>query len=537
MGEIYMKELERFESMDFIEQVTLLGAIAQSKNHEALPEIARLMEKISRNEAIGLVIRDTLKDLLSGSIEATVSCISSGNREVKTLAIEVAGQKKFEAAAAVLLEEARRALASREYVILFVAITALSRLGTTGAFDLFRECIGNEDYLVASQCIEILGNLKDSASLGPLCSMIEASDTEKAGGECDLPTANAIMALGKIGGKESVSFLVSKLHHQSPAARRLIHEELASLGSESVGPLAAVFQDDNADNMIFAANILGLIGSKEAGDVLVKVLDKGLAKHPNIRFAIYEALGRIPGMTSLVCLADGLGENDQMVLMAVISSLDVHLNPWIRDRIAESIRKDNEHSKTLVKAIVASRSLNIFEALYALDEAIGTQLADTVSQSGDGELTRQFCEKLRAMGTDKAQATAQTLEKGIAEADGPQLLAVDDSKAMLNFYRSIASSMGLNICTAMNGKEGLAVLSGGEGFRLVITDMNMPVMDGIEFTRQIREDPGYAGMPILMITTESERSQQSIAKEAGVTDFLQKPFSVEKLQEIIKTYL
>jgi CheY-like chemotaxis protein/HEAT repeat protein len=532
-----MKDLERFESMDFIEQVTLLGSISQGGNAEAVPGIVSLMEKISRNEAIGLVLRDTLKELLSRNEERTAACIFSENQEVKAIAIDVSGQKRFASVAGALLEEAGRALEKKEYGILFVVITALSRIQPPEAFDLFRKCISSEDSLISSQCIEVLGDLKDIASLDTLCSLIAASDTEEAGGECSLPTANAITALGRIGGKEAVSFLVTRLHHNSPAARRFIHEVLAGLGAESVKPLAAVFSQEDVDNRIFAANILGVIGSRDAGDALVRALDKGLAQYPNIRFAVYESLGRIPGMTSLVCLTDGLGESDQMVLMAVISSLDVHLNPWISDKIAEIIRKGDDRSKTLIKAIAASRSLNIFESLYTLDDGIGSAIVDAVGESGDGELVEQFCQKLREMGTDKAKGAAQGLEKKIGKTEGPQVLAVDDSKAMLNFYRSIASSLGLNICTAGNGKEGLDVLSGPESFKLILTDMNMPVMDGIEFTRQIREDPGYACIPIIMITTESEKSQQVIAREAGVTDFLQKPFSVERLQEVMKSYL
>jgi CheY-like chemotaxis protein len=108
---------------------------------------------------------------------------------------------------------------------------------------------------------------------------------------------------------------------------------------------------------------------------------------------------------------------------------------------------------------------------------------------------------------------------------------------MLNYYQSITASMGLTIATAENGRQGLDVLAAGEPFCLVITDMNMPVMDGIEFTRQVRDFPDFEGLPVIMITTESERSQQVIAREAGVTEFLQKPFSMEKLRELIGRYL
>lgn len=86
-----------------------------------------------------------------------------------------------------------------------------------------------------------------------------------------------------------------------------------------------------------------------------------------------------------------------------------------------------------------------------------------------------------------------TCEKG--------LLAADDSKAMLSFYRSIAAEIGFRIMTAMNGKEALDLIESGEEFDLIITDMNMPIMDGIEFTKQLRNSIGYEETPVIMVTT------------------------------------
>jgi len=67
--------------------------------------------------------------------------------------------------------------------------------------------------------------------------------------------------------------------------------------------------------------------------------------------------------------------------------------------------------------------------------------------------------------------------------------------------------------------------------------MNMPVMDGIEFTKRTRSYPGFENKPIIMATTESESTQVQLAKQAGVTDFISKPFSQEALSNKIKEHL
>ncbi len=532
-----MTQLKDFESRDFIEQVSLMSSLVQNKDYESIPEIIRLIEKISRHEAVGLVIRDTVKSLFAGSESHTVAFLQSENREIQRICIDVAGQKKFKSAGDVLLGVADKACDKKEYGLLFALISSISQILPPGSLDLFIKFMDHEDPLISSQCIEILGALGDLSSMNRMCEIISEAESNVFGGECDLPAASAIMTLAKLKDKDAVCFLASKVHHRNPAARRLIHQELADLGPAAVEPLAEIFQHGDVDEKILAADILGSIGSKEAGDVLVKALDKGLAQHPNIRFAIYESLGRTPGMTSLVCLVDALEETDAMVLMAVVSSLDTHLNPWIQEKISGIIVAGSGQSMKLVKAVVASRALNIFEGLYTGNETIASLLIEEIGNSGDDELIRLFREKLAEMAVCRARTDARALESVSGKAKDLHILAVDDSKAMLNFYRSIAASMGLKISTAENGKDALDVLSGREKLCLVLTDMNMPVMDGIEFTTNVRCMPGHADIPVLMVTTESESSQEDLAQKAGVSGFLHKPFSAEKLQEIIRQHL
>jgi CheY-like chemotaxis protein len=114
---------------------------------------------------------------------------------------------------------------------------------------------------------------------------------------------------------------------------------------------------------------------------------------------------------------------------------------------------------------------------------------------------------------------------------------VDDSRAMVLFYRATLGEAGYGVETAMNGQEAINRLKAGECFDLILSDMNMPVMDGIEFTRLARELPFIGDVPILMVTTESDESQSRLARTAGVTDFLQKPMSSEKLVQTVAALL
>lgn len=530
-----MGRLSEFETKDFIEQVGMLGAVVQEKAFDSIPELASLMDKIAKYEAVWLVMRDSLKSLLSGSEEHTVNYLKSGNPEIRKICIEVAGQTRMAAAMEPLL--ALQASGEQDPVLLFDVLNALSLINPEGSADMFRKFLDHEDSVVSSKSIDVLGELNDIPSFDRLCSIIRKAESNIGSGLCDLPTASAIKALGKYRGGEAVEFFIARLHHANPGVRRLIHHELVCKGSDAVDALGRVSLGDDVDSCIFAANILGLMGKKEVTNVLVKALEKGQAVHPNVRYAVYEAIGRTGGMAGLVALVDGLRETDEMVLMAVVSSIDMHLNQWILDKVRGMVREDTDHGRILVKAIIASGALNLFEGLYHADDDLGVRLVKEIRHSGGGEFIGRFHDRLSGMDIPRAKDDAQSLDSLSVKSGGMQILAVDDSRAMLNFYQSVTASLGLNIVTALNGKEALDILEKGESFDLIITDMNMPVMDGIEFTKQVRGNPLLPDMPIIMITTESERSQQDLAMKAGATYFMQKPFSAEKLQEKIKACL
>jgi len=141
------------------------------------------------------------------------------------------------------------------------------------------------------------------------------------------------------------------------------------------------------------------------------------------------------------------------------------------------------------------------------------------------------------MGSERAKSDAERIVNSAVKDTGKKVLAVDDSQTMLLFYRTAASDLGLDLTTTTNGKEALECLKQDKTFDLIITDMNMPIMDGIEFTRTIKEDPALKEIPIIMATTESEKSQARLAQNAGVSSFIKKPFTVQILQNKIKPFL
>jgi two-component system chemotaxis response regulator CheY len=111
---------------------------------------------------------------------------------------------------------------------------------------------------------------------------------------------------------------------------------------------------------------------------------------------------------------------------------------------------------------------------------------------------------------------------------------IDDSESIREVITVGLQSSGYNVIKGINGADGLEQLRQSQGIDLVITDLNMPVMDGISFVKEVRKDANYRFLPIIVLTTESQETKKQEAREAGATAWIIKPFSKEKLVNVIK---
>lgn len=117
------------------------------------------------------------------------------------------------------------------------------------------------------------------------------------------------------------------------------------------------------------------------------------------------------------------------------------------------------------------------------------------------------------------------------------IMLVDDSATILLSISSILSKAGYGVEKASNAEDALRKFSGGVKADLLITDLNMPGMNGIELIREVRKLPPYKFMPILFLTTESQQSRKQEAKEAGASGWIVKPATADELLNTIKLVL
>jgi len=114
----------------------------------------------------------------------------------------------------------------------------------------------------------------------------------------------------------------------------------------------------------------------------------------------------------------------------------------------------------------------------------------------------------------------------------PKALVVDDSRAMRMILTRTLLKLGYEVCEASNGREALEIIeSEKQSINLVLADWNMPELNGLDMVKCLRRDPLLASLVVVMVTTETELGQMAAALEAGVNEYVMKPFTTEILVE------
>jgi len=116
------------------------------------------------------------------------------------------------------------------------------------------------------------------------------------------------------------------------------------------------------------------------------------------------------------------------------------------------------------------------------------------------------------------------------------ILTVDDSVSIRQMVKFTLSKEGYSIIEACDGKDALSKIGAGK-IDMVVTDLNMPNMDGITLIRELRTKPEFRFTPIIMLTTESQDSRKQEGKAAGATGWIVKPFQPDQLINVTKKVL
>ena len=114
------------------------------------------------------------------------------------------------------------------------------------------------------------------------------------------------------------------------------------------------------------------------------------------------------------------------------------------------------------------------------------------------------------------------------------ILVVDDFEGVRNLTKAALEKNGYKVLTAEHGKDALLHCNGIQKIDLIVSDYNMPIMDGLAFVKEVKKITKYQFTPIIMVTTETKEEKKQSAFIEGVTGWIKKPYDIQQFLEVVK---
>jgi len=353
-----------------------------------------------------------------------------------------------------------------------------------------------------------------------------------------------VKSLIEMQDKFSLEKLTELLSSQFVDLRNAAIDGLIEVGPKAIPIVAENLKTDDNDTMIHSLNVLGNIGDITALPAIQKVIYNQPAD-PNVRFAVYEAMERLPSSKSAISLAQGLTDPVGHVRMAAAKAIDKNLSMVLIAGMKNMIEAQDEQSLNVVATLIDSGADNAFNFLIE-SETFQDYAVNHLVETAHPEVRDHFLKLLKSKGEKK-------LSKRIKDAVAPEtstkkikVVAVDDSKMMLKIYMRALHEMGYESTTYEFPAEAVKAVKKSKP-DILITDLNMPEVNGLQLTEELRKTYSSKQLPIIMITTQSDISGQAVAsnkdssenavEKAGVDMVLNKPFQDTELQAAISDLL
>ncbi len=527
-----MSLYDGFDEMDFAKQIEIIREIENEKSFEAIPFLIRLFSTENHNDMVIYMVENALLSIFNDNSSAVFDGLKSMESRVRKMAIQVCGEKRMESAVQELTN-----MLKFEKELEFRIFTALSEIKSPETFHIFKDNIFNEDSMISNLSLKMMKYYNNESSIKDLIKMVETveSEAEDKFQSCDTKLIASIEGLGAFKNHESLTFLLSKIFFKNPTAKRLIRKEILKAGEDIIPYLVPLIETGDIDYKVFSVFSLGFMGGGKAGKALIDAIDNGLLDSDTIKFATFEALGTISHPKGVLCLTDNLVEENEYLLSAVITSLEKQMNKGVFDKLYGLINLGNEHSSRLLKTIIYTMSGGIFKELCT-DEIIAEKLIAEINFSKNSDIKKFFSRELEKIEIEKSFEGNKRIKYSKGNDKRKKLLAIDNMDSILSVYKLIASDLDMEIVTAENGRMALQI-SRENSIDLVLSDLNMPVLDGIEFTSEFRSISKNKEIPVFIITSEKDKLFKDYAKKTGVTDIVKKPFRLEYIKKKIMEYL
>jgi len=511
-------------------QVRSLYEISKVQDNVALFLLAFINEHKIMDENIHAKLYELLIDKACNANDTIIELIQSQYLQKRNILIKICGELQIRDALPIMIDLLHR---ETDEEILKEIIKALSAYGASSGIRAIADFIyyGNEE--LKQEAIFALAEIGGPAAIHQLAEAIRG----------DSPTDKLIIeALAEIQDKLAISKLCSLMSSHFTSIRNWAIDHLVDIGAKAVPEVIESLNINDEDTVIHTLHVLGSIGDKSAIPAVTKLL-ASRPDNPNIRFTAYEALEKMPSTKSAISLAAGLEDPAEQVRLAAARAINKNMSPVIAAGLKNMISPSNPLAEAIAVTLLDAEADNIFDSIIG-HEHFSRYAVNYISQKAHTETKKKYAERFRAKGLD---AFAGMIEQSIPEiqTEGAiQIFAVDDSKMMLRLYMKKIHKLGYEARIFEFPAEAVKEIRRSKP-ALVITDLNMPGINGLEMTSMIREKYTKEQLPVMMITTQSDfvgtKSSRSDAKvdnemilQTGVNIIMHKPFEDDEFDENIR---
>jgi CheY-like chemotaxis protein len=503
-------------------QKQALFEVSRAGDDFAIPLLTSIIAKNTDLTESFPQLKETLFSKILDSPEILMDLLSNTKEPpIKALLVEIAGEIRLEKAVSILLD----ILNSEEDVnIIESTIIALGTIADPTAVFAVSEYLYSNSWEIITAAIHALGSLATPEAIQKL--------GDRLGGDSDLDFM-IIDMIAKIQIPEALEMLNQTLGSQHAHLRAAVKKKLGGVGVMSVRILIKNLFMDNPDLVIHSLNVLGDIGDSAAIPAIRKLIHHQ-HEDPNVRFAAYETLGRLPLDKGVYTLAAGLSDSVDNVRNAATKAIDRHYNAALAGGIRNLTRSEDSEALKIMSTIINSQCDTIFLDLLNEDYFLIPAM-DYLANKAHPEVRSFFSRILEKAGhndlAEQAAPNKTTEEKAVLK-----VFAVDDSKMILNIYRTVLYNLGYEShLFEFPAKAQERVKK--EKPNLILTDLNMPDITGIEFTKGVRQWYSMVELPIIMVTTQNQTKDYETAYASGVNDILQKPFTESQIGKALAKFV
>lgn len=524
--------LQFFPSISNESQKLVLFEILKAPDKVAYP----MLEQLSRVDIDDKIIKEKITGLILeksyDNTELILKYIKKSNKKNKQLYIQISGDLKMKETVPVLEE---LLLKETNSAVIEATLTAIGKIGDQSATSSVAKFLHGKNKKLKNTAIKSLAELGGNTAVKKLFESLSGED------DTDFII---IQALTNMQDRLSLEKLTELLSSEFTDIRNAAIDSLIKIGAKAIPIVAENLKGYDNDTLIHSLNVLGNIGDITALPAIQKVIYNE-PDDPNVRFAVYEAMERLPSSKSAISLAQGLNDPESSVRMAAAKAIDKNLSTVLIAGMKNMIDANDNQSLNIVATLIDSGADNAFNFLIeskAFQDYAVTHLVKTAHP----EVKKHFLTLLKSKGE-------KTLTKKILNAISPEkktnrikVAAVDDSKMMLKIYMRTLHEMGYDSVTFEFPSEAIKAIKKSKP-DILITDLNMPKINGLKMCEEIRKKYNSRQLPIIMITTQTDIAGQTVInnskksenpiQKAGIDIVLNKPFEHIDLKNAITKLL